>query len=184
MDVVTTPFSGLLVLKPQRIEDGRGFFCESYSKRRLEEVGVYANFVQDNLSLSKAVGTLRGLHFQREPMAQAKLVSILKGLALDVVVDLRRSSKTFGEHFSVLLSPLEGNQLFVPVGFAHGFVTLAPETLFSYKVSNYYSPEHDAGIRFDDAILRVNWGRMVETPVVSERDRALPKFDPSAEYFP
>ena len=184
MDVVTAPFSGLLVVKPRRIEDGRGFFCESYNKRRLAEVGIDANFVQDNLSLSKPAGTLRGLHFQREPMAQAKLVGILKGVVRDVVVDLRRSSKTFGRHFSILLSQSEGNQLFVPVGFAHGFVTLEPDTLFAYKVSNYYSPEDDTGIRFDDPVLGIDWGRTADALVVSERDRALPSFDPRAEYFP
>jgi len=184
MDIVTTPFLGLFVLKPLRLEDGRGFFCENYSKRRLEEAGVYAEFVQDNLSLSKVSGTLRGLHFQRAPMAQAKLVGILQGLALDVVVDLRRSSQTFGKQFSYLLNPLEGHQLFIPAGFAHGFVTLAPDTLFAYKVSNYYSPEHDAGIRFDDPSLRVDWGSSAEQFIISERDRALPSFDPTLEYFP
>ena len=184
MDVVTTPFSDLLVVTPRRLEDGRGFFCESYNKRRLAEVGIDADFVQDNLSLSKPAGTLRGLHFQREPMTQAKLVGILKGVARDVVVDLRRSSKTFGRHFSILLSEAVGNQLFIPAGFAHGFMTLAPDTLFAYKVSNYHSPEHDTGIRFDDPVLDIDWGRTGDALVVSERDRALPNFDPRAEYFP
>jgi dTDP-4-dehydrorhamnose 3,5-epimerase len=184
MDAVTTPFSGLLVLKLRRIEDRRGFFCESYNKQRLVGVGIDADFVQDNLSLSKPAGTLRGLHFQREPKAQAKLVGVLKGVVRDVVVDLRRSSKTYGQPFSILLSEAEGNQLFVPVGFAHGFVTLEPNTLFVYKVSNYYSAEHDTGIRFDDPVLGIEWGRAADALVVSERDQMLPGFDPRAEYFP
>jgi dTDP-4-dehydrorhamnose 3,5-epimerase len=184
LEVITTPFSGLLIIKPQRIADGRGFFCENYNKRRLAEVGIDANFVQDNLSLSKPAGTLRGLHFQRQPMAQAKLVSTLTGSVRDVVVDLRRSSKTFGGHFSILLSQSEGNQLFVPVGFAHGFVSLEPDTLFAYKVSNYYSPEDETGIRFDDPNLGIDWDRTADALVISERDRALTSFDPSAEYFP
>jgi len=183
MHVATTPLPGLMVLRPCRIEDGRGFFSESYNRRRLAEAGIQTDFVQDNLSLSKADGTLRGLHFQRQPFAQAKLIGVLKGAALDVVVDLRRSSSTFGRHFSIVLSEAEGNQLFVPVGFAHGFVTLMPDTLVAYKASAYYSPEHDAGIRFDDSGLGIDWGVASNTLVVSERDQALPSFDPKAEYF-
>jgi dTDP-4-dehydrorhamnose 3,5-epimerase len=183
MQVVVTPLSGLLVLRPQRIEDARGFFCETFHKRRLAEVGIDACFVQDNLSASQQSHTLRGLHFQQAPVAQAKLVSVLKGEVLDIAVDLRRSSKTFGRHFSIVLSEVEGNQLFIPVGFAHGFVTLTPDTLFAYKVSNYYSPQHDTGVCFDDPILGIDWGRAADTLVVSERDRALPGFDPTAEYF-
>ncbi len=184
MDVATTPLPGLLILRSKRIEDGRGFFCEAYHKRRLAEAGIDTVFVQDNLSLSKPAGTLRGLHFQREPQAQAKLVGVLKGEARDFVVDLRRSSKTFGRHFSIVLGEAGGNQLFIPAGFAHGFLTLKPDTLFAYKVSNYYSPEHDTGIRFDDAGLGIEWGGAADTFLVSERDRALPAFDPKSEYFP
>jgi dTDP-4-dehydrorhamnose 3,5-epimerase len=183
MEVVVTPLSGLLVLRPPRIEDARGFFCEIFHKRRLAEVGIDACFVQDNLSVSQQTGTLRGLHFQQAPVAQAKLVSVLKGEVRDIAVDLRRSSETFGRHFSIVLSEAEGNQLFIPVGFAHGFVTLKPDTLFAYKVSNYYSPQHDTGVRFDDPILSIDWGRTADTLVVSERDLALPGFDPKVEYF-
>ena len=183
MDVVVTSLPGLLILRPERIEDRRGFFCETYHKGRLAKAGIQADFVQDNLSLSKADGTLRGLHFQRQPVAQAKLVGVLKGAALDVVVDLRRSSKTFGRHFFIALSEAEGNQLFVPIGFAHGFVTLMPDTLVAYKTSAYYSPEHDAGIRFDDSGLGIDWGVASDSLVVSARDQALPGFDPKAEYF-
>jgi dTDP-4-dehydrorhamnose 3,5-epimerase len=183
MDIVTTPLPGLMILKPRRIEDGRGFFCESYHKQRLADAGIDACFVQDNLSLSKPEGTLRGLHFQKTPLEQAKLVGVLNGEVRDVAVDLRRGSKTFGRHFSIVLSEAEGNQLFIPAGFAHGFVTLKPDTLFAYKVSNYYSPGQEAGIRFDDPLLGIDWGGAADTLVVSERDRALPGFDPKAEYF-
>jgi dTDP-4-dehydrorhamnose 3,5-epimerase len=183
MDVTTTPFADLLVLQPRRLEDSRGFFCESYNKAQLASIGVDADFVQDNISLSKQAGTLRGLHFQAAPMAQAKLVQVLKGEALDVVVDLRRSSATFGRYFSIVLREAEGNQLFVPIGFAHGFVTLKADTLVAYKVSNFYSPAHDTGIRFDDPALAVDWSTMDHAPVISERDRALPNFNPKAEYF-
>jgi dTDP-4-dehydrorhamnose 3,5-epimerase len=183
MDIVTTPLPGLMILKPRRIEDGRGFFCESYHKQRLADAGIDACFVQDNLSLSKPEGTLRGLHFQKTPLEQAKLVGVVNGEVRDVAVDLRRGSKTFGRHFSIVLSEAEGNQLFIPAGFAHGFVTLKPDTLFAYKVSSYYSPGQEAGIRFDDPLLGIDWGRAADTLVVSERDRALPGFDPKAEYF-
>jgi dTDP-4-dehydrorhamnose 3,5-epimerase len=182
MEVLTTGFAGLLVLKPQRHADSRGYFCETYSQRRLAEAGITATFVQENISLSLEAGTLRGLHFQMEPAAQAKLVSVIKGAARDVVVDLRRRSERFGQHFSIVLSEDEGNQLYVPAGFAHGFITLEPDTLFAYKVSSYYSPEHDAGIRFDDSTLGIDWGR---SPVaVSDRDRTLPEFDETFAYFP
>ncbi len=183
MDIVTTPLPGLMILKPRRIEDGRGFFCESYHKQRLADAGIDACFVQDNLSLSKPEGTLRGLHFQKTPLQQAKLVGVVNGEVRDVAVDLRRGSKTFGRHFSIVLSEAEGNQLFIPAGFAHGFVTLKPDTLFAYKVSSYYSPGQEAGIRFDDPLLGIDWGRAADTLVVSERDRELPGFDPKAEYF-
>src|SRR5688572_18897720 len=139
MEVTTTPLSSVLVLKPKRFFDPRGFFSETYNQRRFEQAGVDVVFVQDNVSVSKPRGTLRGLHFQKEPFAQAKLVGVLAGSIRDVAVDLRRSSPTFGQHFSVLLSAEEGNQIFVPVGFAHAFLTLEPDTMIFYKVSNFYS---------------------------------------------
>lgn len=183
MHVATTPLPGVLVLKPKRFQDPRGFFSETYNKRRFDEANIEVDFVQDNLSLSKPSGTLRGLHFQREPFAQVKLVSVPKGAALDVVVDLRRSSPTFGQHFSIELTAEEGNQLYIPAGFAHGFLTLQPDTHFVYKVSAYYSPEQDTGIRFDDPVLGIDWGSAPEFIVTSDKDRQLPHFDPKAEYF-
>ena len=129
MDVTPTPLAGVLVLKPKRFMDARGFFSETYNRRDLAEAGIEVDFVQDNLSMSRQPGTLRGLHFQREPQAQAKLVGVSKGAVRDVVVDLRLSSPTFAKHFSVVLSSDEGNQIFIPSGFAHGFLTLEPDTL-------------------------------------------------------
>ena len=184
LEIVKTSFSGLVVLKPKRSEDGRGFFCETYNKRRLADAGIDLTFVQQNLSLSKKKGTVRGLHFQSEPMAQAKLVSVLRGAVCDVVVDLRRSSETYGRHFTILLDEKGTTQLFVPAGFAHGFVTLQPNTLFLYSVSNYYSPRHEGGIRFDDPTLDIDWGVDESAATLSDRDGALPRFDRGALYFP
>src|SRR5665648_12593 len=143
MDVLRTSLDGVFVITPKRFNDNRGFFTETYNKQRLIEAGLNLEFVQDNVSFSEAQGTVRGLHFQRPPFGQAKLVSVLKGAVLDVAVDLRRTSSTFIQHIAVPLSVNEGNQLFIPEGFAHGFITLTPRTLLLYKVSNYYSPDHD-----------------------------------------
>jgi dTDP-4-dehydrorhamnose 3,5-epimerase len=184
MDVTLTPLKDVLVLKPKRLQDNRGFFSETYSKRRLADAGLNVDFVQDNVSVSAVPGTLRGLHFQKEPFAQAKLVSVMQGVARDVVVDLRQSSSTFGRHFSILLSAEEGNQIYVPIGFAHGFLTLEPDTMLSYKVSNYYSPEHDSGIRFDDPCLGIDWGFDPASIITSDKDKRLPLFDSKTCYFP
>jgi len=183
VDVTLSSLSGLLILKPKRFADARGYFCETYNKRRLADAGITTDFVQDNLSVSRPRGTLRGLHFQREPLAQIKLVSVIKGAALDVIVDLRHASPTFGQHFSIVLSEEDGNQVLIPAGFAHGFLTLEPDTVLSYKVSNSYSPEHDAGIRFDDPLLGIDWGCDPALTITSDRDRQLPPFDPTARYF-
>ena len=183
MHVTTTPFPGVLILQPKRFLDVRGFFSETYNRRRATEAGIFVEFVQDNLAYSKTRHTLRGLHFQREPFAQAKLVGVVRGSVLDVIVDLRRTSPCFGCAFTVELSAAEGNQLFVPVGFAHGFLTLEAETLFTYKVSNHYSPEHEGGIRFDDPLLAISWGAEANLIVTSNKDRELPSFDPKTEYF-
>jgi dTDP-4-dehydrorhamnose 3,5-epimerase len=183
MDVLAAPLAGALIFKPRRYPDFRGFFSESYSKRRLKDAGLDIDFVQDNITHSTQRFTLRGLHFQKPPYAQAKLVSVVRGAVCDVIVDLRRSSSTFGEYFAMELSAAEGNQLFVPVGFAHGFITLEPDTVFTYKVSAHYSPQHDSGIRFDDALLGIEWGADPADITISEKDRELPLFDPKTEYF-
>lgn len=184
MDVTTTSLPGVLILKPKRYQDPRGFFSETYNKRLFKEAGIDVDFVQDNISVSNPRGTLRGLHFQRQPFAQIKLVSVLKGAVIDVVVDLRRSSPAFGRHFSIELTSEEGHQLYIPAGLAHGFVTLEPDTHFFYKVSAYYSPEHDTGIRFDDPLLGIDWGSEPGLILTSDKDRNLPSFNPKADYFP
>jgi dTDP-4-dehydrorhamnose 3,5-epimerase len=183
MKVTETSIAGVLELTPKRLEDERGFFSESYNKKRLAEAGIVVEFVQDNLSCSTRPGTLRGLHFQTPPFAQDKLVSVIQGGVLDVAVDLRRNSPTFGRYVAVRLDSQRGNQLFIPIGFAHGFLTLEPNTLFSYKVSNYYFPAHDCGIRWDDATLAIDWGSSPMPKTFSGRDAAFPAFDPAADYF-
>lgn len=183
MQIALTCLPGTFLLKPKRLRDPRGFFTEIYNKRRLAEAGITIDFVQDNLSLSEAKHTLRGIHFQKEPFAQAKLVSVAAGAVLDVVVDLRKTSPSFGKHFAVRLSAEEGNQLFVPAGLGHAYLTLEPNTLFFYKVSAFYSPEHDCGIRSDDADLNIDWGVPPREIYVSEKDRHLPFFNPDETYF-
>ena len=181
--VTPTSMPGVVAIRPWRFHDRRGFFLESYNKRALSDAGITIDFVQDNLSLSEPVHTLRGLHFQKEPFGQAKLVSVVAGAVLDVVVDLRKGSSHFGKHMSVKLSAESGDQLFIPVGFAHAFLTLRPNTLFSYKVSAYYSLEHDSGIRFDDPTLAIDWGVPADAVTVSEKDRDLPLFEMDSVYF-
>lgn len=164
------------VLTPVRHGDRRGFFSEAYSRRTLAAAGIDVEFVQDNHSLSTAAGTVRGLHFQAPPFAQEKLVRVVRGAAFAVAVDLRRGAATCGRHASVVLSARDGNQLLVPVGFAHGFMTLDPDTEVLYKVSNYYAPEHERGIRWDDPALAIPWPLEAGAAVLSPRDGDLPAF--------
>ncbi|MDB5592899.1 dTDP-4-dehydrorhamnose 3,5-epimerase [Enterovirga sp.] len=162
----------ILLLKPRRFGDERGWFMETWSRRAAAAQGIGVDFVQDNHSLSRPVGTLRGLHFQLPPRAQAKLVRCVRGRILDVAVDVRRGSPTFGRWLSAELSAENGWQLFIPVGFAHGFVTLEPDTEVAYKVSDDYAPELDAGIRWDSA--GIIWPLPPSGPVLSAKDIALP----------
>lgn len=168
--------SDLLVVRPRRFLDGRGYFMETWSKAAFSEIGIAADFIQDNQSLSTARGTLRGLHFQRAPFEQAKLVHVLKGGIYDVAVDIRPNSRNFGRWYGVTLSADEGEQLFVPRGFAHGFATLSSETVVSYKVDAPYSRENEAGIRWDDPQLNVRWPLIYNEIILSEKDRLLPLF--------
>ena len=160
---------------PDRFGDDRGFFSETYSRRAFAAAGIADEFVQDNHSFSAGVGTVRGLHYQIAPFAQAKLVRVVRGAVLDVAVDLRRGSPTFGSHVHVTLSAADFRQLFVPAGFAHGFCTLEPETEVVYKVTAYYSREHDRGIRWDDPALGIAWPVSAEAAVLSAKDRSLPR---------
>ena len=174
MDIEATAIPDVKLVRPKRFDDERGFFTETYSRRAYADAGIDAAFVQDNLSLSISVGTVRGLHFQTPPHAQAKLVGVVTGRVLDVAVDLRKGSPRFGHHVAVELSAADGAQLFVPEGFAHGFCTLAPETRVSYKVSAFYAPAHDAGLLWHDLALGIAWPVTPETAQVSEKDRSLP----------
>jgi dTDP-4-dehydrorhamnose 3,5-epimerase len=172
------------IVNPQRIGDRRGFFSETYNRQRFADAGIDVEFVQDNHSLSAAAGTVRGLHFQSEPFAQAKLIRVVRGRIVDVAVDIRRSSPTFGKHIAVELSAENGLQLFVPVGFAHGFCTLEPDTEIVYKVSAYYSAAHDHGLRWNDPDLGIVWPVAPTEAVLSEKDRLQALLAELPAYFP
>lgn len=174
MKIEKTPLDGVYVLEPNVFGDHRGFFMESYNKERLRGLGIEIDFVQDNQSLSAEVGTLRGLHYQLHPKAQTKLVRVLAGAIYDAVVDLRRESPTFGQWFGVELSASNKKQLLVPRGFAHGFCTLLPNTEVFYKVDEYYSPEHDRGILWNDPRIGIPWP--ISEVILSEKDRHHPLF--------
>jgi dTDP-4-dehydrorhamnose 3,5-epimerase len=184
LSVESTAIPEVKVVTPKRFSDSRGFFSEIYHKQRLAEAGITVDFVQDNHSLSAAVGTVRGLHFQAEPFAQAKLVRVVRGRILDVAVDIRRSSPTYGKHVAVVLSAENNHQLFVPVGFAHGFCTLDPETEIQYKVSAYYSAAHDHGLRWNDPALGIEWPVSPEQATLSDKDCRQPTLADLPVYFP
>ena len=172
MQIERTPLDGVLVITPRRFGDERGFFSESWSRQAMAEAGLDIDFVQDNHSLSHRAGTVRGLHYQAPPMAQAKLVRCGRGRLLDVAVDARRGSPTFGASFAAELSFEDGRQMLVPEGFLHGFATLEPDTEVIYKCSAPYSPEHDGAVRWDS--LGIDWG--VSDPVLSDKDARAPAF--------
>jgi dTDP-4-dehydrorhamnose 3,5-epimerase len=166
--------SAVKLIRPRRIGDDRGWFSESWNARKFEALGIGAPFVQDNHSLSRPVGVLRGLHFQTPPHAQAKLVRCVRGRIWDVAADVRRGSPTFGRWVGAELSAENGCQLFVPVGFAHGFVTLEADTEVEYKVTDYYAPACDGGLRWDDPQLAIAWPLEGAAPTLSAKDARLP----------
>ena len=172
MKLIQTAIPGVVVLEPEVFGDRRGFFMESYNARRFRELGIDVTFVQDNHSLSVEAGVIRGLHYQLPPKAQTKLVRVVAGAIYDVAVDLRRGSPTFGKWTGVILSSANQRQLLVPKGFAHGFCTLVPNTEVLYKVDEYYAPELDRGIRWNDPALGIDWP--VAEPILSDRDRGHP----------
>jgi dTDP-4-dehydrorhamnose 3,5-epimerase len=174
LEIQALALPGVKVIRPQKFADTRGFFCETYNKQAFAEAGVAVEFVQDNHSLSKAAGTIRGLHLQREPFAQAKLIRVIRGRIWDVAADVRPQSPTFGRWVAAELSAEEGNQIFIPIGFAHGFCTLEPDTEVYYKVSNFYSREHEVSIRWNDPALRIKWPVGEEQAVLSDKDRTAP----------
>lgn len=164
---------GLYVLEPRRFGDDRGFFAETWSRRVLQEAGIDADFVQDNHSLSRRTGTVRGLHFQSAPHAQAKLVRCGRGRLFDVAVDLRKGSPTYGQWAGIELSAENGKQLFIPAGFGHGFATREADTEIVYKCSDYYAPECDGGIRWNDPDIGIDWG-IDEATGISDKDAKAP----------
>lgn len=177
MNITTCQIKDLVVIEPNVYKDERGYFFESFnSKSFIDSTGNHNEFVQDNESES-IYGTLRGIHFQNPPFSQAKLVRAVSGKILDVAVDLRRDSESFGEWFSVVLSAENKKQLYVPRGFGHGFVVLSESAIFSYKVDNYYSKEHESGIIWQDSVLNIDWKVCKSDLILSGKDKNLQSFD-------
>jgi len=173
MEIIKTPLEGLLVIKPKIFGDDRGYFFESWSKKSFTEVGLDLDFVQDNQSLSSK-GVLRGLHFQNPPYAQGKLVRVIKGAVLDISVDIRKDSPTYGQYFSVELSEKNKTIVWIPPGFAHGFVALKDNTIFSYKCTGVYNKESEEALLWNDKDLNINWE--INDPLVSEKDLTAGNF--------
>ena len=181
MKITKTKLDGVVIIEPDVFGDNRGFFMESWNKKKMEEAGLFYDFVQDNHSKSTVKGTLRGIHFQKGNKAQAKLVRCVKGVVLDVAVDLRQNSPTFKQWVGVELSEENKKQLLIPRGFGHGFVTLTDDVEFLYKADNYYASEADAGIRWNDPDIGIEWG--IENPILSEKDKKNPFLKDCKELF-
>ncbi len=173
MKVEKTFIEGLLIIQPTIFGDHRGYFFESFRKDALKEAGVEWEFVQDNQSMSKK-NILRGLHFQAPPVAQGKLVQVIKGAVLDVVVDIRKDSATYGQHFKIELTEKNKTIFWIPPGFAHGFLTLADDTIFSYKCTDYYNPKAEGSVNWNSPSLKIDWG--IENPILSEKDALAVNF--------
>lgn len=176
MTIEKTPIQDLVIVNPTVFDDSRGYFFEAYNQAKFHEYGIMYNFIQDNQSFSKR-GVIRGLHLQINPFAQAKLVRVLEGEILDVAVDLRKNSPTYGKHFSIVLSAENKKQLMVPHGFAHGFSVLSETASVMYKVDQLYHKESERGIRYDDPTLAIDWQVSADEVIVSEKDVILPSFD-------
>jgi dTDP-4-dehydrorhamnose 3,5-epimerase len=183
LEVTPLAIPEVLEIKPRKFGDDRGFFSETFNAQRFADAGVSMPWVQDNQSLSAAKYTLRGLHFQAPPFAQDKLVRVLKGSILDVAIDIRHGSPTFGQWVSLEVSAKAFNQILVPKGFAHGFLTLEPDTEVLYKVSAPYSGEHDRGIRWDDPEIGIDWPLGGETPMLSDKDKVAPTLSETPVIF-
>jgi len=175
LSVSETAIPAVKILAPRKFGDHRGFFSETYNRRDFAAAGLDLDFVQDNHSFSAVAGTIRGLHFQSKPFAQAKLVRVTRGKILDVAVDIRRPSSTFGKHVAVELSAENWLQLLVPIGFLHGFLTLVADVEVIYKVTNYYSAEHDLGVAWNDPDLAIPWPDVAREPTISAKDAKLPR---------
>jgi len=175
MNFIKTKIKDLLIIEPKIWKDDRGYFYESYSKRNFDEAGINASFVQDNQSLSQK-GTLRGLHAQSGEHAQGKLVRVIKGRVIDVAVDIRKSSETYGQHVAIELSEDNHLMFWVPPGFLHGFITLEDDTIFAYKVTGLYNKNSEFGVVWNDPDLNIDWGIAAEDIILSEKDKVLPQF--------
>lgn len=173
MELIKTSIDGLLIIKPDVFKDDRGYFYESYNKERFAKAGLMIDFVQDNESKSSK-GVLRGLHFQKPPFAQGKLVRVIKGSVMDVAVDLRKDSPTYGKWESVVLTEENKLQFWIPEGFAHGFVALEDNTIFNYKCTNVYNKESEGSILWNDPDININWN--IDNPILSEKDKISPLF--------
>ena len=173
IEVIKTGIKGVVILEPRIFKDARGYFFESFSSREFQEKVCHTTFVQDNESFS-SYGVVRGLHFQKPPFSQAKLVRVIKGAVLDVAVDLRKSSPTYGQHVAVELTEENHRQLFIPQGFAHGFAVLSDEVLFQYKCDNYYAPQSEGGILWNDPSLQIDWRIPADKVILSRKDTKHP----------
>ena len=173
MEVLRTCIEGAIIIEPRLFKDGRGYFFESFNQREFEEKICKTTFVQDNESKS-SYGVIRGLHFQKPPFAQSKLVRVVKGAVLDVAVDIRKGSPTFGQHVAVELTEENHRQFFIPRGFAHGFSVLSEDVVFQYKCDNFYAPQYEGAIAWNDPDLRIDWRIPVEKVVLSEKDKVHP----------
>ena len=175
MDFDRLTIPDVVLVRPRRHADSRGYFAETWNARVFAAKGIDVEFVQDNCSLSRQPGTIRGLHFQKQPAPQAKLVRVTHGSVFDVAVDIRRGSPSFGRHVSAVLTASAGEQLYIPAGFAHGFCTLEPDTEVTYKVSDFYSPEADSGVLWNDPDLGIDWPLDGRAPILSDKDKGLPR---------
>jgi len=182
MKIMSNHIPGLVVIEPKVFEDSRGYFYESYNKKAFHNAGITNEFVQDNQSKSNK-GVLRGLHYQLEPFAQAKLVRVISGSVFDVAVDIRKGSPTFGQWFGEVLSADNKKQMFIPRGFAHGFLVLEDNTEFFYKCDNFYSKEHDRGIKFDDPAININWNFPLDQLILSDKDKVQPLLNDAENSF-
>ena len=173
MNFISTPLEGLFIIEPRIFTDDRGNFFESFNEKEMVANGIFGPFIQDNQSVSHR-NVLRGLHFQNHPHQQGKLIRVVRGGVLDVVVDIRKNSKTFGRHYTIELNEIEKKMLWIPAGFAHGFITLEDNTVFLYKVTDYYDPLSESGILYNDPELNIDW--QTNSPIVSQKDKILPTF--------
>jgi dTDP-4-dehydrorhamnose 3,5-epimerase len=183
LTVTPTSIEAVKIVTPKSFADARGVFCETYNRNRFFEHGITLDFVQDNVSSSAQAGTIRGLHFQSKPSAQDKLIRVVRGSIFDVAVDMRRSSPTYGRWIAETLTAADGRQLLVPVGFAHGYCTLEPDTHVLYKTTAYYSPPSDLGIAWNDPDLGIHWPVEPGKAILSEKDTRLPGFNALPAYF-